>query len=111
MIEFVCFFFFSSRRRHTRSLRDWSSDVCSSDLDLADELPYMQPNTSVQILSVNGKPSSLQLPASVELAVVETEPGVKGDTVSNVTKPATLETGAVVQVPLFVNVGDRLKDR
>ena len=42
-------------------------------------------------------------------SVVETEPGVKGDTVSNVTKPATLETGAVVQVPLFVNVGDRLK--
>ena len=47
--------------------------------------------------------------ASVELTVVETEPGVKGDTVSNVTKPATLETGAVVAVPLFVNVGDRLK--
>ncbi len=69
----------------------------------------MQPNASVQVLSVNGKPSSLQLPASVELEVVETEPGVKGDTVSNVTKPATLETGAVVQVPLFVNVGDRLK--
>jgi len=41
--------------------------------------------------------------------VTDTEPGVKGDTVSNVTKPATLETGAVVQVPLFVNVGDRLK--
>jgi elongation factor P len=63
----------------------------------------------VQVLSVNGKPSSLQLPASVELAVAETEPGVKGDTVSNVTKSATLETGAVVQVPMFVNVGDRLK--
>ena len=62
--------------------------------ELADELPYMQPNASVQVLSVNGKPSSLQLPASVELAVVETEPGVKGDTVSNVTKPATLETGS-----------------
>ena len=77
--------------------------------DVAAELPYMQPNASVQILSVNGKPSSLQLPASVELAVVETEPGIKGDTVSNVTKPATLETGAVVNVPLFVNVGDRLK--
>ena len=77
--------------------------------DLTDELPYMQPNASVQVLSVNGKPSNLQLPASVELEVVETEPGVKGDTVSNVTKPATLETGAVVQVPLFVNVGDRLK--
>ena len=77
--------------------------------DVAAELPYMQPNASVQILSVNGKPASLQLPASVELAVVETEPGIKGDTVSNVTKPATLETGAVVNVPLFVNVGDRLK--
>ena len=77
--------------------------------DLTDALPYMQPNASVQVLSVNGKPSSLQLPASVELAVVETEPGVKGDTVSNVTKPAKLETGAIVNVPLFVNVGDRLK--
>ena len=77
--------------------------------DVAGELPYMQPNASVQILSVGGKPSSLQLPASVELAVVDTEPGIKGDTVSNVTKPATLETGAVVQVPLFVNVGDMLK--
>jgi elongation factor P len=77
--------------------------------DLTDELPYMQPNASVQVLSVNGKPSSLQLPASVELEVVETEPAVKGDTVSNVTKPATLQTGAVVQVPMFVNVGDKLK--
>jgi len=77
--------------------------------DLEDELPFMQPNATVQVLSVNGKPSSLQLPASVELTVVDTEPGVKGDTVSNVTKPATLETGAVVNVPLFVNVGDKLK--
>jgi elongation factor P len=77
--------------------------------ELEDELPFMQPNATVQVLAVDGKPASVQLPASVELAVVETEPGVKGDTVSNVTKPATLETGAVVQVPLFVNVGDRLK--
>ena len=77
--------------------------------ELADELPYMQPNASVQVLSVNGKPSSIQLPSSVELEVVETEPGIKGDTVSNVTKPAKLETGAVVNVPLFINVGDRLK--
>jgi elongation factor P len=77
--------------------------------DVADELAYMLPSSTVQILQVNGKPSGLQLPASVELTVSDTEPGVKGDTVSNVTKPATLETGAVVQVPLFVNVGDRLK--
>ena len=49
----------------------------------------------VQLLLVDGSPSGVQLPAAVELAVVDTEPGVKGDTVSNVTKPATLETGAV----------------
>ena len=77
--------------------------------DLEDQLPYMQPSSEVMLLLVNGRPSSVDLPASVELSVVETEPGVKGDTVSNVTKPATLETGAVVQVPLFVNVGDRIK--
>ena len=76
---------------------------------LADELQYMRENDTVQLLTVDGKPSSLQLPASVELAVTDTEPGVKGDTVSNVTKPATLETGAVVQVPLFVNVGDVIR--
>ncbi len=77
--------------------------------ELAEELTYMQPSSTVQVLAVNGKPSGVQLPASVELTITETESGVKGDTVSNVTKPATLETGAVVQVPLFVNSGDRIK--
>ena len=77
--------------------------------DIESELAYMLPSSTVQILQVNGKPSGLQLPSSVELAVSETEPGVRGDTVSNVTKPATLETGAVVQVPLFVNVGEKIK--
>ena len=76
---------------------------------VADALEFMQPSSSIQMMLVNGKPSGVQLPASVELTVSETEPGVKGDTVSNVTKPATLETGAVVQVPLFVNTGDRIK--
>ena len=74
-----------------------------------DELPYMSPSHPIQIFFVGGKPSGIQLPASIELAVADTEPGVKGDTVSNVMKAATLETGAVVQVPLFVNVGDRIK--
>jgi elongation factor P len=77
--------------------------------ELEDAIPYMQPSTTVQMLVVGGKPSGIQLPSSVELSVTDTEPGVKGDTVSNVTKPATLETGAVVAVPLFVNVGDRIK--
>jgi elongation factor P len=74
-----------------------------------DDLQFLLPSGSVPMLTVDGRPAGLQLPASVELAVTNTEPGVRGDTVSNVTKPATLETGAVVQVPLFVNVGDVLK--
>ena len=74
-----------------------------------DALEFMQPSSSIQMLLVNGEPSGVQMPSSVELTVTATEPGVKGDTVSNVTKPATLETGAVVQVPLFVNPGDRIK--
>jgi elongation factor P len=76
---------------------------------VADALEFLEPSSSVQVLTVDGSPAGVQLPASVELTVTQTEPGVKGDTVSNVTKPATLETGAVVQVPLFVNVGDRIK--
>ena len=76
---------------------------------VADALDFVSPSASVQMLTVDGRPAGVQLPGSVELAVTETEPGVKGDTVSNVTKPAKLETGAVVQVPLFVNPGDRIK--
>jgi elongation factor P len=77
--------------------------------DVADELQFVEPSSSVQMLAVDGKLSGIQLPAAVELTVAQTEPGVRGDTVSNVTKAATLETGAIVQVPLFVNVGDRIK--
>ena len=80
-----------------------------SRTSVADALEFLQPSSSVQMLTVDGRPSGVQLPASVELTVVETEPGVRGDTVSNVTKAATLETGAVVQVPLFVNTGERIR--
>ena len=76
---------------------------------VAEELEFLQPSSTVPMLTVDGRPAGIQLPASLEVGVAETEPGVKGDTVSNVTKPATLETGAVVQVPLFVNPGDRIK--
>ena len=76
---------------------------------VADALEFLQPSSSVPMLTIDGRPGGVQLPSSVELAVQATEPGVRGDTVSNVTKAATLETGAVVQVPLFVNTGDRIK--
>ena len=77
--------------------------------EVADALAYLAPSSSVQVLAVDGKPAGIQLPSSVELTVTQTEPAVRGDTVTNVTKPATLETGAVVQVPLFVDRGERVK--
>ena len=74
-----------------------------------DALPFMLPSSSWQLLFVNERPTGIELPSSVVLEVTDTEPGVKGDTVSNVTKPATLETGAVIQVPLFVEPGERIR--
>ena len=76
---------------------------------LVDNVDLMAPNTDVQVLLVRDAPIRVELPTFVELTVTRTDPGVKGDTVSNVTKPAELETGATVDVPLFVNEGDRLR--
>jgi elongation factor P len=75
-----------------------------------DELKWIRPSETVDLLFIDDEPSDIQLSASVELEVTHTEPGMKGDTASGGgNKPATLETGAVVQVPLFVNIGDRVK--
>ncbi len=70
---------------------------------------FLQENVNLTILYFNGRPTALELPTTVELTVVQTEPGVKGDTASGGSKPATLETGLVVQVPFFINQGDKLK--
>jgi len=63
----------------------------------------------VTIVYHRGSPLAVEVPTFVELTVAETDPGVRGDTASGGSKPATLETGAVIQVPLFINVGDRLR--
>jgi elongation factor P len=77
---------------------------------VAEALRFTKPNDTVDVLFIDEVPSDLQLPASVELEVTETEPGLRGDTASGGgNKPATVETGATVQVPLFVNIGDRIK--
>ena len=70
---------------------------------------YLKDGQECRVLLYNEKPLDIEIPASLVLEVTETEPGAKGDTVSNVTKPATLETGIVIQVPIFVNIGDRVK--
>ncbi len=70
---------------------------------------YIVPNGTVSVLSADGEVVSVVPPAHVDLEVAETDPGLKGDTAAGGNKPATLETGLVVQVPLFVNVGDRVR--
>ncbi len=74
-----------------------------------DQLDYLKENMICEALARNGDPISVELPFFVELAVAETEPGVRGDTAQGGTKPAKLETGAVVQVPLFIETGDVIK--
>jgi elongation factor P len=76
---------------------------------LGDAADYMVEGMMAQIAIYQGEIVSVEIPASVELTVSETEPGIQGDRVSGARKPATLETGKIVQVPLFVNIGDRIK--
>jgi elongation factor P len=76
---------------------------------VVDVLPFMKEGNSVGILRYEESVIGVELPITVELEVTETEPGVRGDTVSGVSKAARLETGASVQVPLFVNQGDRVR--
>ncbi|EEK71641.1 elongation factor P [Bacillus mycoides] len=72
------------------------------------ELKFLKENMGVSIMTYQDEVLGVELPNTVELAVSETEPGIKGDTASNVTKPAKLETGLVVQVPIFINEGEML---
>jgi len=76
---------------------------------LGEATDYLIPQLKVTVEFYEGKPISVELPPTVEMTVVETEPGLKGATVSNVTKPAKMETGLVVQVPPFINQGERIR--
>jgi elongation factor P len=85
-------------------------DQIAVPLDVVGEATgYIVPNGSVSVLSADGEVVSVEPPAHVDLEVAETDPGLKGDTAAGATKPATLETGVVVQVPLFVNAGDSVR--
>ncbi len=77
---------------------------------LADPLRWIKDSDQVDVLYIDGSPADVQLPSAVDLVVADTEPGVRGNTASGGgTKPATLETGAQIQVPLFVNIGDSVR--
>ena len=76
---------------------------------LGDAVQYLIPNLKVNVEFYEGKPLSVELPATVDMKVLETEPALKGASVSNVTKPAKLETGLVVQVPPFITEGEVIR--
>jgi elongation factor P len=76
---------------------------------LADAKDYLVENLKVNVLSIEGRPAQVELPPTVELTVTESAEGVKGDSANNVQKPATLETGKVINVPLFIKEGEKVK--
>jgi elongation factor P len=77
--------------------------------EVGDARDFLKENTDVDILFIDGSPVTVELPTFMELAIARTDPGIRGDTASGGSKPATLESGAVVQVPLFLNQGDVVK--
>ncbi len=84
-------------------------DVALSQQQLGDMVNYLKENIQVDLLTYDGEPVSVELPTTIDLKVTQTDPGFKGDTATGGTKPAIVETGLRVNVPLFVNEGDVIK--
>jgi elongation factor P len=80
-----------------------------SKADVEEAIKYLRENDEATIKFYNGSPFQVEAPNFVDLEVIDTEPGVKGDTATNVTKAATVETGAVIQVPIFIETGEKIQ--
>ena len=94
-----------------RVFMDTSSyeQVSLSEKQLGDSISYLKESMEIKVLYHKGQPINIELPMFVELAIARTDPGVRGDTASGGSKPATLETGATVKVPFYLNEGDVIK--
>ncbi len=90
---------------HFMDVESFDQPVLSAEA-LGDAINYLKENLTIDLVMYEGEPLDVELPVTVDLEVVESEPGLRGDTATGATKTATLETGLKVQVPLFVNVGD-----
>jgi elongation factor P len=101
-------FLYKDDRYHFMDLETYDQISLSPD-EVGGARDFLKENTEVEILFIDGSPVSVELPNFIELRVVKTDPGIRGDTATGGSKPATLETGAVVQVPLFLNEGDVVK--
>jgi elongation factor P len=88
---------------------DTYDQISLSTEEVGDARDFLKENTEVEILFIDASPITVELPNFIELQIAKTDPGIRGDTASGGSKPATLETGAVVQVPLFLNEGDVVK--
>lgn len=83
--------------------------VAITEEGIGDMKNFLLPEMQVDVIIWKGRPINVELPQHVELEITYCEPGVRGDTATNVTKPATVETGATINVPLFINTGDKIK--
>jgi elongation factor P len=94
-----------------RVFMDTSSyeQVSMNEKQLGDSINYLKENMEIKVLYHKGQPINIDLPMFVELAIAKTDPGVRGDTASGGSKPATLESGAVIKVPFYLNEGDVVK--
>jgi elongation factor P len=101
-------FLYRDDRYHFMDTETYEQVSLSPD-NVGEAREYLKENMEVEVLYIDGAPVTVALPNFVELAIAKTEPGVRGDTAQGGSKPATLETGAVVQVPLFLNEGDVVK--
>ncbi|WP_342598373.1 elongation factor P [Psychrobacillus sp. FSL H8-0483] len=101
-------YLYASGDQHVFMDTDSYEQIELSETQLEYELKFLRENMEIQVIQFQGETLGVELPKSVELEVTETEPGIKGDTSGGGSKTATLETGVVVTVPLFINVGDKL---
>ena len=101
-------YLYKDERYHFMDLETYDQISLSAD-EVGDARDFLKENIEVEILFIDGSPVSVELPNFIELRIEKTDPGIRGDTASGGSKPATLETGAVVQVPLFLNEGDVVK--
>ena len=93
---------------HFMNVETFDQIALNSD-DIGDSLKFVKENDMVKVCSHNGKVFAVEPPMFVELEIIDTEPGFKGDTATGATKPATVETGAIVYVPLFIEMGEKIK--
>ena len=101
-------FLYRDDRYHFMDL-DTYDQISLSAEEVGEARDFLKENTEVEILFIESSPVTVELPNFIEIRIAKTDPGIRGDTASGGSKPATLETGAVIQVPLFLNEGDVVK--